>query len=108
MAAAARRSLQYLDDLFADDEESAAIAEDVVGRQLIILGEAAKNVTDATKAAHGEIDWAGAARLRDVIVHQYHRVTWARVVEEAGAALPPMIEGLERILADLEDDDEQP
>lgn len=43
------------------------------------MGEAAKNISPAFKAAYPDIPWRAIAGLRDRIVHQYFRTNTLRI-----------------------------
>ena len=45
-------------------------------RSLEIIGEAAKNVSDALKAEYPHVDWKKMAGLRDKLIHHYFGVDW--------------------------------
>jgi uncharacterized protein with HEPN domain len=86
-----------------------AMVQDAVLWNFEVIGEAAKRLDDAYRAAHPEIPWRALAGLRDVLIHQYNSVdlerVWAIVegelpgLREAIAALLPPLDQLERELA---------
>jgi uncharacterized protein with HEPN domain len=86
-----------------------AMVQDAVLRNFEVIGEAAKRLDDAYRAAHPEIQWHALAGLRDVLIHQYEGVdperVWAVLENElpslrtAIAALLPPLDRLERELA---------
>jgi uncharacterized protein with HEPN domain len=45
-----------------------------VERNLIILGEAARRVSEVFRLAHPEVDWRGMIGLRNILAHQYEKV----------------------------------
>lgn len=45
-----------------------------VERNLIILGEAARRLSDGFRSDHEEIDWRGIIGLRNILAHQYDKV----------------------------------
>lgn len=59
-----------------------------------IVGEAAKQISGPTRAAHPEVPWAAAARMRDRLIHHYFDIDldilWATVTKD----LPRLLEGL--------------
>ena len=64
-----------------------------------IVGEAARQVTPATRDEYPEVPWSAAARTRDRLVHHYFDidldVLWATVTDDLPAllrALPDPIE----------------
>lgn len=85
------------------------LVQDAVLRNFEVIGEAAKRLDDAYRAAHPDIPWRALAGLRDVLIHQYEGVdlerVWAIVVgdlpdlKRSIAALLPPLEELERELA---------
>jgi uncharacterized protein with HEPN domain len=85
------------------------MVQDAVLRNFEVIGEAAKRLDEAYRAAHPEIPWRSLAGLRDVLIHQYESVdlerVWAMVegelpgLREAIAALLPPLDQLERELA---------
>jgi uncharacterized protein with HEPN domain len=85
------------------------MVQDAVLRNFEVIGEAAKRLDDAYRAAHLQIAWWALAGLRDALIHQYTSVdlerVWAIVEGElpglrgAIAALLPPLDQLERELA---------
>jgi uncharacterized protein with HEPN domain len=46
---------------------------------IAVIGEAAKNISPAFKAAHPDIPWRAIAGTRDRIVHEYFRTSTRRI-----------------------------
>ena len=74
MAQAARDILEFAQGmdysaLLADRKTQSALIH-----QFLILGEAAKQLSDAFKAGHPEMPWDDMARMRDKLVHHYREV----------------------------------
>ena len=44
---------------------------DAVLMNLLVIGEAAKNIPQEALARMPQVDWSGAAGLRDIIAHHY-------------------------------------
>jgi uncharacterized protein with HEPN domain len=68
-----------------DDKTKSAIQ-----REIFVLGEAAKQIPEAVKARHVEVDWRSLAGLRDVLAHQYFRVDDAIIWDVAVNELPKL------------------
>ena len=49
--------------------------------QLVVIGEAVKDLDDTLKEKYSEIAWKDIAGMRDFLVHQYHR-TDAKIVRD--------------------------
>ncbi|HMD31782.1 MAG TPA: DUF86 domain-containing protein [Candidatus Acidoferrales bacterium] len=85
------------------------MVQDAVLRNFEVIGEAAKRLDDAYRAAHPQIPWRALAGLRDVLIHAYEGVdlerVWAVVdsqlpgLRKTIAALLPPLDQLERELA---------
>jgi len=72
--------------------------QDAVIRNLEIIGEAAKNISDAERARYQELPWKGMAGMRDRLIHGYFGVNldivWAVITTE----LPDILPTVEAIL----------
>jgi uncharacterized protein with HEPN domain len=97
MLKAARKVVEYatgLDELsFIDSSRD----QNAILRQLTIVGEAAKRVSDEFRKSHPEVPWRRVAGFRDVVVHDYFKVdleeVW-RIVQGDVPALIAVIEPL--------------
>lgn len=65
--------------------------QDAILRQLTILGEAAKRVSQEFRREHQEIPWRQIAGLRDVVVHDYLLVDLQEVWRIIQEDVPPLI-----------------
>ena len=78
---------------FADDMIQSAVI-----RQLEVVGEAVKNLSDDLVSRETGVPWREAARTRDLLIHGYFRIdldiVWNIVVHE----LTPLHESIRRIL----------
>ena len=45
-------------------------------RSLEIIGEAAKQIDEAYKESHHEIEWKKIAGFRDILIHRYFSIDW--------------------------------
>lgn len=67
-----------------------------VERLLEIIGESARAMTDAARAAHPEVAWSDVIGLRTVLAHHYHRVDPDQVWVIAHDEVPRLAEALGR------------
>lgn len=68
-------------------------------RALEVVGEAARNVTPARKAAHAAIPWNLIAGQRNALAHQYGKIDHFQIFRTASEDIPMLIDVLKRILA---------
>lgn len=85
-------------DNFQDDTRT----QDAVIRNLEIIGEAAKNISDDFKTKHATVDWNGVAGMRDKLIHHYFGVNLDIVWDVAKTKLPDLESELERLLVPRE------
>lgn len=81
---------------FFDDSKT----QDAVVRNLEIVGEAAKNVSDAVRAAHPNIPWKELAGMREKMIHQYFGVDLKLVWDVVERELPALKRSVDEIIAD--------
>lgn len=96
---AIHRILSYTKDgkaAFLTDPKS----QDATIRNMEIVGEAVKRLSDQTRSRRPEIPWKRIAGMRDKMIHEYfgvdHRLVWD-VVEQQ---LPDLLRAIESLLAE--------
>lgn len=72
--------------------------QDAVVRNLEIIGEAVKNLSDALKAMHQEIPWKRIAGMRDKLIHEYFGVNLELVWDIVADELPELKRCVESML----------
>ena len=80
---------------FAKDTKT----QDAVIRNLEILGEAAKNLSEDFRATHADVPWKSMAGARDRLIHHYFGVNLDIVWQIISTELPKVTEQLSRIKA---------
>ena len=84
---------------------SRPIIQDAVVRNLEIIGEAVKNLTEPLKAHHPEIAWKRIAGMRDKMIHEYFGVNLQLVWEAVERDLPQLRVAIESMLRQLSSKD---
>jgi uncharacterized protein with HEPN domain len=80
------------------------MAQDAIIRQLTVLGEAAARVSESVRLAHGAIPWKRIVGLRNIVVHQYDRVSVDEVWEIVDGECPGLAIRLDAILGAADGD----
>jgi uncharacterized protein with HEPN domain len=77
---------------FLDDEKT----QSAVIRELEVIGEAAKRISDTYKSKHSEIPWKLMSGMRDVLIHDYEGVDPYTVWDTVQQNIPVLIEQLQK------------
>ncbi|MDR2698416.1 MAG: DUF86 domain-containing protein [Candidatus Methanoplasma sp.] len=91
--------------LFGSDEEdflSNRTYQNSCSFALFQIGEAVKRMPFIITDDHPEVDWSGAARLRDVIAHRYDKIDLPRVWVVITEDVPTLRSQCEKILRSIE------
>ena len=98
MLEAARSIEQFTVGMSADEYQHSRIIQLAVERELEILGEAARNVSDAFRAAHPEIPWQPIISQRNVIAHKYGEISHERIWQVVEIHIPDLVSMLEPLV----------
>jgi uncharacterized protein with HEPN domain len=77
------------------------VVQDAVIRNLEVVGEAAKRVSEEVRVAHPGVPWRRLAGLRDVLIHQYMGVDLEQVWGAVELSSRELRRDIEAIVADL-------
>ncbi len=65
------RIKNYTKDISKNDFEKNEMIQDAVIRNIEIIGEATKNISENLKSTYYEIPWREMAGMRDKLIHDY-------------------------------------
>lgn len=95
---------QRIVDCLSDVEEAEFrgdwMLQDVVCRELEIMGEAAIHVSDSFQKAHPEIPWRSMVGTRNRLIHAYASVDLGIVWEIARSDVPRLLDQVQALLKD--------
>ncbi len=80
---------------------ASAKTQDAVVRNLEIIGEAAKNLSEGLKTRHASVPWKRIAGMRDKMIHEYFGVNLQLVWQVVERELPQLKAATESIVHDL-------
>ncbi|MGF1515518.1 MAG: DUF86 domain-containing protein [Elainellaceae cyanobacterium] len=98
MLKAIRLIQEFVTNLTYDAYLESALTQSAVERQLEILGEAARRLSDNFRHAHPEIDWRRIIGLRNVLAHRYEEIRQHTIWAVINSELEPLQAQLESLL----------
>jgi uncharacterized protein with HEPN domain len=78
--------------------EQDKLLRSAVERQFLILGEAARQVSDSFREGHPEVPWRGLVGLRNVLAHEYGEVLVERLWLFATQRVPELLAVLDKLV----------
>jgi uncharacterized protein with HEPN domain len=65
---------------------------------VVVIGEAAARVSEATRAGHPEVPWRGVIGMRNAVVHGYFQVDWDELWNVVSHDLEPLRKAIAAIV----------
>jgi uncharacterized protein with HEPN domain len=81
---------------------ASTLIQDGVIRNLEVIGEATKKLSDPIKQAAPTVPWKQIAGMRDVLIHDYLKVNLNRVWQTIEHDLPTLKEAVKKLLGDAD------
>jgi uncharacterized protein with HEPN domain len=100
MRAAAQEILEFIHGVSQVEFEKNNQLRYAVERQLMVIGEAARHVSDEFQEQHSDIPWVQIIGQRNVLAHDYGEILVERVWLTATKSLPELISLLNRVIPD--------
>lgn len=91
----------YTKRVSASSFKKNTLIQDGVIRQIEIIGEATKRLSDRTRSANQEVPWQDIARMRDKLIHDYFGVDIEKVWLTVKDDIPVLKKQINRILKRL-------
>jgi len=91
----------YIQGLDRDGFDKNKLVQDGVIRQITIIGEAAKLLSNVLRDKYSHLPWRQMARMRDTLIHRYFGVDLEQVWLTAQNDLPALKAEATKILQEL-------
>jgi uncharacterized protein with HEPN domain len=104
---ATHRILSYTVGMDYDEFQADIKTQDAVIRNLEIIGEATKQLSETVRQQAPQIPWRNIARMRDKLIHHYFGVNLDIVWKVCQDDLPPLLRSVEAIVSAMEMKDQE-
>lgn len=98
MLIAGEKIERFVGELDQDQFEKSELHQSAVIRELQVLGEAARQVSEVTRLAHPEIEWATIVGMRNRVVHEYFRIDFDLMWRTLQEDIPVLVERLKPLI----------
>ena len=100
---ACRKICEYISDIEKDIFVEDIMRQDAVIRQMEIIGEATKRLSEKIRKQSSEIPWSNMARLGDKLIHGYDNLDIEIIWSISKEDIPNLIPQIESLLDSIKD-----
>lgn len=103
MIQACRDILDFTEHKTLHDFEKDKMLRYAVERQILVIGEAAKNISDSLKQKTSHIPWKLIIAQRNILAHEYGEVLTERIWKVARQRIPELLDQIQDLLPTSQD-----
>lgn len=91
MSQSCQRIILFIKNTSWEDYQNNILLQSAVERQLEILGEVARRISDDFQEKNPQIPWSDIIVQRNVIAHQYEKINQKRISQVITVDIPHLI-----------------
>ena len=91
----------YIVDVSEIEFQNNKMMQDALVRNIEVIGEAAKNLSNELRDSNPEVSWSQIMRMRDKIVHHYFRIDLDFVWQTVKQDIPVLRSQISKLYTDL-------
>ena len=104
MVEAGQKILVYIREKEFEEFLRHGLLKDAIERNLTILGEAARKLSEQCKSENPHIPWRRIIGLRNILVHEYEDIDYKEIWEIITIQMPILILQLEQLMPPIPSD----
>ena len=89
---------KFTKNLSFDDFVDNELVSDAVIKNILVIGEASKNIPDEIRIANPEIEWRKMAGMRDMMIHGYFSINYRIVWDVVKHKIPTLTQQIKNLL----------
>jgi uncharacterized protein with HEPN domain len=101
---AARKVRRFTTGVTEEEFENNDLVQSATMRELGIIGEAARKISQETRNAHPGIPWAEMIGMRNRVIHEYSRINLEKVWDTIQKDIPHLMALIEPLVPPPEDE----
>lgn len=98
--AAALKIEKFTKGLSFEDFVDNDLISDAVIKNILVIGEAAKNIPDEIRKKNPHIEWRKMAGMRDMVIHGYFSINYRIVWDVVQNKVPTLKQQIQKLLND--------
>ena len=95
---AGKQIQEFIQDVDKTQFEKSSLIQSAVIRQLEIIGEATKRLSEQFRLENPEIPWKNIAGMRDILIHAYDHVDINEVWNVIVTSMPAIMKQIQTII----------
>jgi len=95
---AADKIEQFLGNMSYDEFMDNDLVSDAVIKNILVIGEAVKNIPDSLRISNPQIEWRKMAGMRDMLIHGYFTINYKIVWDVVKNKIPFLKVQIEQLL----------
>lgn len=89
---------EYVDGVTYDAFDADPMRRDAVLYRLAVIGESVPHVSEATRALVPDVPWVTIRHMRNLVLHEFHRVDLSVVWDTSARDVPALLTRLQTIV----------
>ncbi len=100
---AGQKILKFTSGLTETEFDENELVQSAVIREIQVIGEAARLISEETKSMYAELDWTAMSSMRNRVVHEYFNIDLGIVWDTIRVDIPKLIRQVKPLIPEDEE-----